>query len=119
MLCYDLAIPIHARLPAEDTCMMESLAFLLFLVLLVWFWKDGIESRDLAIRAARETCKHNNIQFLDGSASLQNIKPFYTRNHGPGLKRTYTFDYSDDGISRQTGCIMMENMHITTVLLED
>ncbi len=98
---------------------MESLAFLLFLVLLVWFWKASLESRDLAIRVARETCKHNNIQFLDGSASLQNIRPFYSRNSGPGLKRTYTFDYSDDGISRQTGCIMMENMQITTVLLED
>ena len=98
---------------------MEPLAFLLFLVLLVWFWKASLESRDLAIRTARETCKHNSIQFLDGSASLQNIKPYYSRNRGPGLKRTYTFDYSDDGIKRQTGCIMMDNLQVTTVLLED
>ena len=98
---------------------MESLAFLLFLVVLVWFWKASLEGRDLAVRAAREICKDNDIQFLDGTASLQNIKPFYARNKGPGLKRTYTFEYSGDGISRQTGCIMMENMQITTVLLAD
>ena len=98
---------------------MESLAFLLFLVLLVWFWKASLEGRDLAIRSAREICKHNSIQFLDGTASLQSIKPYYSRSGGPGLRRTYTFEYSDDGIKRQTGCIMMDNLQITTVLLED
>jgi hypothetical protein len=96
---------------------MEPIAFLLFLVCLVWFWQASLASRDLAITTARETCKHNSVQFLDGTASLQNIRPYYSRNSGPGLKRTYTFDYSEDGITRQTGCIVMHNMEITTVLL--
>lgn len=98
---------------------MESLAFLLFLGLLVWFWQASLQTRDMAIRAARDICKRNNIQFLDGSVSLQTLKPYYSRGGGAGLKRTYTFEYSGNGITRQTGCIMMENMQITTVLLED
>jgi len=98
---------------------MESLAFLLFLLFLVWFWQASVASRDQAIRAARETCKHNSIQFLDGTASLQNIRPYYSHHSGAGLKRTYIFEYSEDGITRKTGCIVMHNMRITTVLLDD
>ena len=97
---------------------MEPIAFLLFLVCLVWFWQASLASRDRAITTARETCKHNGVQFLDGTASLQHIRPYYSRNSGPGLKRTYTFDYSEDGITRQTGCIVMHNLEITTVLLD-
>jgi hypothetical protein len=97
---------------------MESLTFLLFLVLLVWFWQASLATRDRAIATARETCKHRGIQFLDGTASLQNIRPYYSRASGPGFKRTYTFEYSEDGITRQNGCIVMHNLQITTVLLD-
>jgi len=97
---------------------MESLAFLLLLLFLVWFWQASLASRDLAIRTARETCKHNSFQFLDGTASLKNIKPYYSQHGGAGLKRTYIFEYSEDGITRKSGCIVMHNMQITTVLLD-
>ena len=97
---------------------MESLAFLIFLLFLVWFWQASLACRDQAIRTARDTCKHSNIQFLDGTVSLQNIRPYYSRNNGAGLKRTYIFEYSEDGITRKDGCIVMYNMQITTVLLD-
>jgi hypothetical protein len=97
---------------------MGSLAFLLLLVLLVWFWQTSLATRDRAIVTARETCKHNGLQLLDGTTSLQNIRPYYSRTNGPGFKRTYTFDYSEDGITRQNGCIVMHNMQITAVLLD-
>lgn len=97
---------------------MASLLFLFFLVVLVWFWQDSLATRDRAIGTARETCKQKGIQFLDGTASLQNIRPYYSRASGPGLKRTYAFEYSENGITRQSGCIVMHNMQITTVLLD-
>jgi len=97
---------------------MGSLAFLLFLVLLVWFWQASLATRDRAIATAREICKNKSVQFLDGTASLQNIRPYYSRASGPGFKRTYSFEYSEDGITRQSGCIVMHNMQITTVLLD-
>ena len=97
---------------------MTPLALLLLIVFLVWFWQISQRCRDMAIQTARQTCKQQGVQFLDGTASLQSVKPYYTRAGGPGLKRTYTFDYSADGLARQTGCIIMHNAQVTAVLMD-
>lgn len=96
---------------------MTPLALLLLIVFLVWFWQISQRCRDAAIQIARQTCKQQGVQFLDGTASLQSVKPYYTRAGGPGLKRTYIFDYSADGLARQTGCIIMHNSQITSILM--
>jgi hypothetical protein len=98
---------------------MSTLALLLLIVLLVWFWQISLQSRDTALRTARDTCKHQGLQFLDGTASLQSVRPFFSPEQGPGLKRTYTFDYSADGIARHTGCIIMHNTQVSAVLLDE
>ena len=97
---------------------MTSLALLLLIVVLVWFWQVSLQCRDIAIVTARETCKRQGVQFLDGTASLQTIRLYFKRGSGPGIKRTYTFDYSEDGIERRTGCIIMHNAQISSVLTD-
>ncbi|MGD2137138.1 MAG: DUF3301 domain-containing protein [Gammaproteobacteria bacterium] len=98
---------------------MTSLAMLLLIAVLVLFWQSSLHSRDTAIRTAREICSNHGLQFLDGTASLQKIRPGYSRHGGAGIRRTYTFDYSENGIERKRGCIIMWNSHIRTVLLEE
>ena len=97
---------------------MTPLALLIIIALLVWFWQVSQQCHDIAIQVARQTCKRQGLQFLDGTASLQSLRPYYTRAGGPGLKRTYTFDYSEDGLVRRTGCIIMHNVHVTSVLVD-
>jgi len=98
---------------------MTLLALLLILLACVLLWQHSMGNRELAIRTARETCQAKDLQFLDGTAALQGIKPVFTRNLGPGLQRTYTFDYSEDGIGRRSGCIVMHNSRVTAVLLDE
>ncbi|MGB5306471.1 MAG: DUF3301 domain-containing protein [Gammaproteobacteria bacterium] len=97
---------------------MTSLALLLIIVLLVLFWQFSLHCHDIAIETARNTCKQRNIQFLDGTASLSAMRPYFSKVSGLALKRTYTFDYSEDGIGRQKGCIVMLNSRVETVLLD-
>ena len=97
---------------------MTPLVLLLLIVFLVWFWQISQRCRDTAIHTARQTCKQQGVQFLDGTASLQSLRPYYTRAGGPGLKRTYTFDYSEDGLVRRTGGIIMHNVQVTSVLVD-
>ena len=80
---------------------MTSLALLLVILLLVLFWQYSLRCRDIAIETARNTCRHHNAQFLDGTASLSAIRPYFSSESGFALKRTYTFDYSEDGIDRR------------------
>lgn len=97
---------------------MSSLTLLLIIILLVWLWRAGQDSRDAAVRTARETCQRQGLQFLDGTPSLRQIRPVFSRSSGPALRRTYTFDYSRDGFGRMTGCIVMHNTRVSAVLLE-
>jgi len=97
---------------------MAPLTTLLIIAFLVWFWQISQRCRDAAIHIARQTCKRQEVQFLDGTATLKSIRPYFTRRNGPGFKRTYTFDYSEDGMGRQSGCIIMHNSQVTSVVLD-
>ncbi|MEZ5542642.1 MAG: DUF3301 domain-containing protein [Pseudomonadota bacterium] len=97
---------------------MSTLGLILLLLVLLAFWSIGLRNHDTAIATARETCRQRDVQFLDGTAALQSIKPDWTSAEGPVLQRTYTFDYSEDGIIRRTGCIIMRNSRVTAVLLD-
>jgi hypothetical protein len=97
---------------------MSALGLLLLILIVVLFWQDGQRCRDAAILTARQTCQQQGAQFLDGTAALHRLNPFFTRSEGPGLQRTYTFDYSVDGFGRRTGCVILRNRRITTVLLD-
>jgi hypothetical protein len=97
---------------------MTSITLLLTIVILVLLWQSSQRGRDTAIETARQTCQRQGVQFLDGTAALQGIRPYFTGADGPGLQRTYTFDYSEDGIGRRTGCIILRNSRVSAVLLD-
>jgi hypothetical protein len=97
---------------------MSSLALLLVIALLVWFWLESMKNRDIAIEVARTSCRQQELQLLDGTVTLQTIRPYYRDRDDYGLKRTYTFDYSGDGISRQTGCVVLCNGRVMSIVLE-
>jgi len=103
----------------NDEHTMSSLSLLLIIGVLIWLWLASLKSRDIAIQTARGSCNHQGLQLLDATVSLQKIRPYYENSNDYGVKRTYVFDYSDDGVSRQTGCIVMHNTRVVTVILED
>ena len=97
---------------------MSSLTLLLLIGLLVWFWLQGMKCRDIAIRIARSSCRQQELQLLDGTVALRSLRPYFSSPDDYGLKRTYTFDYSGDGFSRQTGCVVLYNRRVMSIVLE-
>jgi hypothetical protein len=97
---------------------MYSLTLLLLIGLLAWFWLEDMKCRDIAIGIARSSCRQQDLQMLDGSVALRSLRPYFRSREDYGLKRTYTFDYSEDGFSRQTGCVVLDNSRVTSVVLE-
>ena len=98
---------------------MNALNLLLLIGILVWFWLASLKSRDIATQTARGSCKRQDLQLLDGTVSLRNIRPYYRSRNDFGVQRTYVFDYSGDGLTRQTGCVIMHNTRVMSVILED
>jgi len=92
-----------------------SLIPLLLLGLLLWFWQNTLRIRERAITAARQTCSRQNLQLLDGTVVLHRLS---VRRDSAGrltLRRTFLFGYSEDGMERHTGFIIMLGSHIEQV----
>ena len=74
---------------------------------LFWLWFDSTRVHEIAVERARSQCHVNEVQFLDDTVALGNIKPARDEDGRLILKRTYTFEYSDTGNNRQPGSIIM------------
>lgn len=87
----------------ERITRLES-ALLLIVVLMAfyWFWMDGSRAREVATTAVRRGCEVRDLQFLDGTVELNQLWLCRTVQ-GVRIRRTFRFDYSDDGASRYSG----------------
>jgi len=65
--------------------------------LLAHFWWSHLKSRETATAQARRLCKKHNLQFLDDTVSLSEIRPVRDRQRGIGMKRIYQFEYTGVG----------------------
>ena len=93
----------------------SGLVLLVLLGLLLWFWQNSLSVREIAIRAARDACQQQHLQLLDGSIVLRSLKPERLANGHLSLRRIFLFSYSEDGLERKTGFVIMTGNHIEQV----
>src|SRR5690606_19201323 len=82
--------------------------------LLVGYWYDSIRAREAANRIAADACERRSLQFLDGTVALVSLRPRVDRL-GFRFERTYTFDYTVDGMLRASGFVIMLGQELTHV----
>ncbi len=97
--------------------MWESLAIAVTLLGAALFF-DGLRVRETAIRIAREACREHGLQFLD--YTVQGARTRLARDAAghTRLRRTYLFDFSDDGIGRRSGSVVMLGSELESLQLE-
>jgi hypothetical protein len=78
-------------------------------------WQSAMRSRDLANRAAREACERGEVQLLDGTVAFRKLAFARGGDGRLGLRRTYVFDYSDDGYSRRQGFVIVRGTELEVV----
>ena len=85
---------------------METIGILLLIALLVLAWTINTQARELATDGCRRACHAYDVQMLDGTVGLRAIG--VSRLYG-GLRwrRYYSFSFSRDGFSRESGTITM------------
>jgi len=85
---------------------MEGLLFLGVLVAGIWFWLDSARAREMATELADQLCRRYGLQFLDGTAALARFGVRWT-SQGLRIRRVYRFDYSEAGLGRHTGHLVL------------
>jgi hypothetical protein len=85
---------------------MSTLTPILALLAIIWFWVDSLRARERATSICRTACAQREVQFLDQTVALRHLGLRWLAN-GVRLRRVYRFDYSEEGVGRTTGHIVM------------
>jgi hypothetical protein len=91
------------------------LGLLLTLVALAWYWHDSLGARERANDAAFETCRSTGASLLDGTVAFRRLRPVRVGGGPLQLRRTYVFDYTRDGYTRQQGFVVMTGHFVDSV----
>lgn len=79
---------------------------------------DGLRAREAAIRAAKDACRRQQLLFLDDT--VRNTRTRLARDgHGRAMfRRAFVFEFSEDGVNRRGGCVVMLGGDAESVQLE-
>jgi hypothetical protein len=97
--------------------MWESLGIAVLLLLAAVFL-DGLRVREAAIRIAREACREHGLQFLDDTVQGARTRLARDAMGHARLRRTYLFDFSDDGVGRRSGRVVMLGSALESLQLD-
>jgi len=85
---------------------MSTLLGISIPLLLFWFWLDSARARELATAISDAACRERGLQFLDQTVALTRISLRWT-SQGIRMRRTFRFDFSEEGVGRRTGHVTM------------
>jgi len=80
---------------------------ILLLAAIAWLWYDSLKAREAAVRAAREICVAEGLQFLDDTVAISGLKPARGEDGRLRIQRAYDFEFSDTGNNRRKGNLVM------------
>ncbi|MBI2313782.1 MAG: DUF3301 domain-containing protein [Betaproteobacteria bacterium] len=86
---------------------MDFLAAFGLIAALAWFWYDSMRAREAAVAFGEKACAQDGFQFLDQTVALESIRVARNRHGRAVLRRTYRFEFSDDGWHRRRGCLIL------------
>jgi len=91
---------------------------LIFILAVLWYWWDTLQSKEIARVAGINACDRNSVQFLDDTVELKKI--WLRRNSRGNLQicRLYFYEFTSDGAQRYQGRITMLGKNIREVEMD-
>jgi len=88
---------------------MSNLLAVFLLLLLGWFWLDSMRAREIATEVCKTACAQRKLQFLDQTVALRRLGLAW-RSEGLRMRRVYRFDFSEEGVGRRSGYLVMRGL---------
>ena len=88
---------------------------LLILLATAWFWYDSLGARESANAAAFDACHSTGAVLLDGTVAFRRLEAVRVADGSLGFRRTYVFDYTRDGATRQQGFVVITGRSVDAV----
>jgi len=97
---------------------MFELVAALTIAAIGWLWYDSMRARERALGAGRQACERDGLQFLDETVKIVKLWPARDGDGRLVLRRTYRFEFSDDGVRRCDGTVVMLGAQLEALELE-
>ncbi|HEV2979219.1 MAG TPA: DUF3301 domain-containing protein [Casimicrobiaceae bacterium] len=97
---------------------MSETLLLVFTAAAVWFVFDALRAREAAIRVARRACKEHGLQLLDDTVQGWRMRLARDPEGVARVRRTFMFEFSEDGFARRTGSLVMLGGQVESLQLE-
>lgn len=94
---------------------MNTLFALLFIAILAALWQGHLAAREAAVAAARDLCRKQDHQFLDGSVVLAGTRLVRQARGFPSVRRVFQFAYSPEGTTRHIGFVIMLGSQLDSI----
>lgn len=87
---------------------MPTLVMLLiFFGLAASFWSAGRAAAEIAVTVGRRACQAAGVQLLDQTVHARGLRLRRSADGWLGLERTFRFEYSEDGVERHVGQLVL------------
>ncbi len=83
-----------------------------------WFWYDSLRARERAVGLGRQACERERLQFLDETVLCTRTRPARSADGRVRLRRMYRFEFSDDGMNRRSGQLVLLGAELESLELE-
>jgi hypothetical protein len=80
-----------------------------------WYWHDSLGARERANDAALETCRGTGAALLDGTVAFRTLRLVRIAGGTLQFQRTYVFDYTRDGYTREQGFVVLTGHSVDSV----
>ena len=88
------------------------------IALLGWWWYDSMRARERALVVAGAACGRDGLQLLDETVECVTTWPARDDDGRLVLRRTYRFEFSDDGNNRRAGMVVILGTAVESVHLD-
>jgi Protein of unknown function (DUF3301) len=72
-----------------------------------WLFFEALRAREAAVRATREACRRQGLQLLDDTVHGTRLRLARDAEGIVRVRRTFEFDFSEDGFNRRSGRVVM------------
>ncbi|WP_066017062.1 DUF3301 domain-containing protein [Endozoicomonas atrinae] len=97
---------------------MDALLWLTLLFILLYYWFDTAKAKETAVAFSKKACRDMNVQFLDDSVIRYRSRLARGFSGQIVIKRSFRFEFTLDGTTRETGFICLSGQRLLTLELD-
>lgn len=97
---------------------LSELLALIALLLVVAYWLNAMQAKELARREGRRRCQTLDLVFLDDTVVLKKLRLVRNTLGQLVLRREYQFEFSSDGSRRYRGDITLLSKRLEGISME-